>query len=102
MDEELKVVWEGHPLPAQTMDLSENVLRMRFGEPLDPGTPIKINIDFFDSDQSAEHLEVDAEVLDRFLEPESESWQIGVRLKFTDAVQERNLQTHLSSCRGMF
>ena len=103
MDDEVKVVLEGHaPLPAQTIDLSENLLRMRFGEQLNPGTPITINIAFLNQDLSTEHLEVDAEVLERYAEPEFDAWQVGVRLKFRDAIHQQSVQTHLSSCRGMF
>jgi len=103
MGEIVQVFREGQvPLPAQTMDLSDTLMRIRFQEPMNPGTPVHVGLHFSKPDASEDNLEVGGVVLDQFREPESDLWQVGIRLRFDDAAQERNVLSYLSSCEGMF
>jgi len=103
MGEIIHVLREGQePSPAQTMDLSDTLMRIRFAEPLDRGTPIHLGLHFSKSDASADDLEVVGEVLDRYREPEGDSWQLGIKLMFEDEAQERNVLSYLSSCEGVY
>jgi hypothetical protein len=93
---------DGQPLPAQTLDLSDSFMRIRFQEPLDPGTSVKLNFHFSRPDASADYQAVSGEVLDQFRAPEGLDWLVGIRLKFASALQEQNVLSYLSSCAGCF
>jgi|GEM_PF-3860271 len=103
MGEIVHVLREGQdPSPAQTMDLSDTLMRIRFPEPLDRGTPVHLGLHFSKSDASTDDLQVSGEVIDHFREPEGDSWQVGIKLKFEDEAQEHNVLSYLSSCEGLF
>jgi len=103
MDEIIYVSREdGQALPAQTLDLSDTFMRIRFQEPLNPGTSVNLNFHFSRSDATMDSLDVHGEVLDRFRAPEGHDWLVGIRLKFQDASQERDVLGYLSSCEGCF
>jgi len=88
-------------LPAQTLDLSDSFMRIRLQEPLDPGTTVKLNFHFSRPDASPDYQDVRAEVLDQF-RGEGLDWLVGIRLKFTSALQEQNILGYLASCQGCF
>ena len=92
----------GQELPAQTMDLSDTFMRIRFQEPLDPGTSVKLNFHFSRPDASVDSLDVRGEVMDQFREPEGLDWLVGIQLKFADEAQEHDVLGYLSSCEGCF
>jgi len=103
MGEFVDVLREGQdPSPAQTMDLSDTLMRIRFPEPLDRGTPVHLGLHFSKSDASTHNLEVSGEVLDHYREPDGDSWQLGIKLTFENEAQERNVLSYLSSCEGLY
>jgi len=107
LQEEVAILQADHdPLRAMAMDVSLDVsdssMRMRSYEPVDRGAQIKVGFNFLKPDRTEDFVQVDAEVFDRFQEPENETWQIGVRLHFADPVQEQHVLTKLSSCEGFF
>lgn len=88
-------------LPAEAMDLSDKLMRVRVGEPFAPGTSVEVELNFSGEDSTGV-LSVGGEVLDHFAEPETGLWQVGIRLKFDDPALERTVTGYLSSCQGMF
>jgi len=90
------------PLTAQTMDLSDTFMRIRSQEPLNLGSSIQVGLHFLKPDATTENLEIPGTVLNHFREPESDQWQVGIRLCFENEVQERNVLGYLSSCQGLF
>jgi hypothetical protein len=87
---------------AETIDLSEELLRIHADQRLDPGTSVRVGLSFSAFDQPAEVLEVTGEVLDHYQEPDGAGWQVGIRLSFADEAQEQGMLSRLSSCQGLF
>ena len=103
MGETVHVLQEGKdPLTAQTMDLSESLMRIRSHEPMNLGSTIRLGLHFLKPDATTEELKVAGIVLDHFREPEGDHWQVGIRLRFEDQAQERNVLGYLSTCQGLF
>ena len=103
MTETVHVLQEGRDaVTAQTMDLSDALMRIRSEEPITPGSPIQLGLHFLRSDATTEDLQVQGVVLNRFREPEGDHWQVGIQLQFEDAAQERSVLGYLSSCQGLF
>jgi len=103
MGETVHIQQEGHDrVPAQTMDLSDTLMRIRSQEPLDPGAPVHVELHFNKSDASTDNLEVSGRVIDHFREPEGDLWQVGIQLSFDDADQERHVLGYLASCDGFY
>jgi len=103
MDDEVRILRDGEmTLGAQTMDISEAGLRLRVDEPLNPGTKVKLVLDFLKKDHPTTTLEVEAKVMHRFREPGGVFYQVGMKLDFVDDDQERSLLTALTSCRSTF
>ena len=92
----------GEALPAETIDLSQEFLRIRSDQRLDPGTSVRVGLSFSAFDQPPEVLELTGEVLDHYRDPEGEGWQVGIRLTFADEAQELGMLSRLSNCQGLF
>lgn len=87
---------------AQTMDISENGMRIRFDEALAAGAWVDLKLDFLHEDLPDENLEVSAVVMHRFREPGGDNWQVGVKLVFKDQAHKEALQTALTTCKSYF
>jgi len=97
-------VWPegGEAQPAETIDLSEDMLRIRSDQRLDPGTSVRVGLRFSAFDQPSEAVEVSGEVLNQFREPEGDLWQVGIRLSFSDPTVAQGVLSRLASCQGLF
>jgi len=85
---------------AQVMDASAHGLRLRIDHDLGPGTPVKVRLDFLDPSHPGANPVFVGDVRHHFAEPGGGSWQIGLRLRFSDEGEEKAffaiLQTVLS------
>lgn len=103
MDDEVRVLRPNEmTLSAQTMDISESGLRLRIDEPLDVGTKVTLVLDFLKKDLPTATLEVAGEVMHRFREPGGVFYQVGMKLTYVSDQQEREVLTHLTTCRSTF
>lgn len=80
---------EVSPRPSQVMDISFHGCRIRFGGDVAPGTPVKIRLDFLAMEDPKQAPVVNGQVMHRFPEPGGTTWQVGVKLSFSDPNEEK-------------